>query len=134
MSIRKTLARVRWRDSFSLVALIGGLILTMLSFAWPAVSTGRSEWSDQQAVEYQAASSELHRLSLQIGSTPPEDQSRAKQKELADAQSKYAALRAELDAARRYPTRIAAVLWYTGIFLLICGLIDLARTWGKHGA
>jgi hypothetical protein len=70
---------------------------------------------------------------MQAGSAAPESQSRALQDALADAQSKYASLRAELDAAREQPARFATAIRYAGIVLLIGGLIGLAKNSGKTG-
>jgi predicted negative regulator of RcsB-dependent stress response len=111
-----------------------GLVLIALSVVWPMVSTGRSRWTDEQALAYQSASAEVHRLSMQAANMEPEEQTRALRDELANAESKYAALRAELDAARGRPSRIATVLRYLGIALLIGGLLGLVAKLGNMPA
>jgi predicted negative regulator of RcsB-dependent stress response len=125
--------RIWSRDSLVAITLLSGLVMVLLSFVWPAISIGQSAWSDEKAAEYQSASADVHRLSMQAGSAAPEDQSRAQQDALADAQSKYASLRAELDAAREQPARFAKVIRYAGIVLLVGGLIGLARNSGAAG-
>ena len=81
-----------WRgELWAVLALVLGLLCVALSVAWPTISNGQSSWSEEQAVAYQEASAKVHELSMQAGSTAPEEQSHAMHEQLADAQNKYAA-------------------------------------------
>jgi hypothetical protein len=126
MSTSKAARHFPWRDLWAMLLVLTGLVLIALSVVWPSVSTSRSGWSDDKALAYQSASAEMHRLSMQAAGGEPEQQTRAFRDELAEAEARYAELRAELDAARGRPGRIAAVLRYTGILLLIGGVAGLA--------
>jgi hypothetical protein len=99
--------------------LLTGILLVVLSFAWPMMSTSRSGWTDEKAVEYQAASADMHRLSMRAGSTAPENQTRTTQNDLADAKAKYATLRSELDSARSQPAWPARGLLVAGVLLIV---------------
>ena len=114
-----------WRDAAAMVLLFSGLGLIALSMVWPSVSSGSVGWTDDKALAYQAASGEVHSLSMQAAATEPEKQTREFHEKLADAQSKYVELRAELDAARGRPARIATILRYAGIVLLAVGVVAL---------
>ncbi len=111
-----------------------GLVLIALSVVWPKVATGRRGWTDEKALAYQSASAELHRLSMQTAATEPENQTRALHENLADAELKYAELRAELDAARARPARIATILRYAGIAILAAGILGLVAKRGRTHA
>jgi hypothetical protein len=124
-----------WRgETWAALALLAGLLCVALSVAWPAISNGQSSWSDEKAVAYQEASAKVHELSMQAGSTAPENQSRTMHEQLAEAQSKYAALRTQLESVRSQPARIALVLRYTGLALLVGGVIALVKSAGKNTA
>ena len=125
MPASETASKTSWFDLSAMLLLLAGLLLIALSVVWPRVFTGRSGWTDEKALAYQAASAEVHRLSMQAATGAPENQTRAHQEELADAESKYAALRAELDTARGRPARIVAMLRYGGILLLVAGALGL---------
>ena len=126
MSTREAAKGFAWYHVTAMVILLSGLGLVALSLFWPRVFAGKSGWTQEQASKYQAASADVHRLSMQAGSTPPEDQTRSLQNELAKAQAEYGALRDELDAARARPGRIAAILRYLGIALAVGGALALA--------
>jgi hypothetical protein len=121
----KTNDRSSWSITPGASLLVIGLVLIALSVAWPKLSNGSPSWSDEKAESYQAASAELHQLSMQMAGTPAEDQTRARQDALAAAHTKYAALRAELDEARSRPARIATILRYSGILLAMVGTLLL---------
>ena len=97
-----------WFHAAAMVVSIIGLALVALSLFWPRVFAGPSGWTDEKAAKYQAVSAEVHRLTMQVSSTPTENQARTLQNEWADAQADYGALRAELDAARARPSRGAS--------------------------
>jgi hypothetical protein len=125
MAMTEAAATLSWRAVAAMLLLLVGLVCIALSVVWPAVSTGRSAWSDEQALAYQAASAEVHRLSMQAAATEPEKQTRALHDELNKAEAKYRDLRAELDSARSRPSRIAKMLRIGGILLLAGGIVGL---------
>ena len=116
-----------WRETSAMLILLIGLGLIALSLIWRSISSGKTTWTDEKALAYQSASAEVHRLSMQAGESEPEKPSRKLHDKLADAQSKYVDLRAELDAARSRPARIATILRYTGILFLAAGMVLLAK-------
>ncbi|MEX0612400.1 MAG: hypothetical protein WD738_12000 [Pirellulales bacterium] len=134
MSTSDTAVKLSWRDGSAMFLLLTGLVLIALSVIWPKVSSGRSAWTDEKALAYQSASAELHRLSMQAAGTEPENQTRELQDKLAGAESKYAELRAELDAVRGRPARIATVFRYVGIVLLVGGVLALVARVGGDSA
>lgn len=123
-----------WRDAWAMLLTLAGLVLIALSAVWPRVATGRHGWTDEKAVAYQSASADVHRLSMQAAATEPESQSRALHDELAEAESRYVELRAELDSARGKPARIATMLRYAGILLLAGGIVGLIAKRGSANA
>jgi len=114
-----------WRDIAAMSCVVIGLALVALSVVFPRIFTGRTRWSEQQAIAYQKAAAKLHQLSMESTNTPAENQSRTLQNELADIRSEYAALRDQLEAARAAPHRLATYLRYTGVFLAVLGVAGL---------
>jgi hypothetical protein len=117
--------RYFWQVASGALLLMIGLALVALSLAWPRLSDGSSTWTNEKAEAYQAASAEVHQRTMQMAATPPEEQTRANKEALADAQTTYAGLRAELDDARTRPARLATILRFGGILLAISGAIIL---------
>lgn len=131
MSTNEAVLRIAWREVLSWPNLLAtsmvltGFALVALSLLGTTVSTGRYGWTDEKAVAYQAASADLHRLSMKAAGTAPEDHTRALQERLVDAQTKYAGLRGELDAARARPAIIASIMRYGGILFAAAGAAAL---------
>ncbi|HJQ79969.1 MAG TPA: hypothetical protein VJ828_08445 [Lacipirellulaceae bacterium] len=94
------------------VAVIVGLVLFVVSFVWPTASTNSTVWSTEQAVEYQSASSNLHRLSHEYARTAGTEESKQVQAELDKAKSEFATLSGDLESAIARPKRLA---WYLRI-------------------
>jgi hypothetical protein len=122
--------RVNW----PLAVLVLGVLLVVLSLLWPALSSGRAQWSDEQARAYQQISAELHGLSHSPDdgrhhthdhatphdhAAPGDPRSHAEQ--IAAAQARFNELRGELESAQQGPMRIAKLLWMTGILLVCAG-------------
>jgi len=108
----------------SAVALLCGLGLIALSWVWPFVSSGRSQWSDQQAREYQRVSTELHGLSHEFARQQEEGSDvDAVAEKLKSAQSEFSRLHQDLEAARQSPLRIASLLRLLGLALIVVGVI-----------
>jgi predicted PurR-regulated permease PerM len=101
-----------------------GVVLIGLSLVWPAVSSGRSQWSDEQAREYQSVSAELHGLSHQLAHEQEEggDVDTLAQK-LQQANSEFDRLHQQLETAQQSPLRIASVLRFLGFVLIVVGAI-----------
>jgi hypothetical protein len=94
------------------LAVILGLVLFAVSFVWPASSTRSASWSTEQAVEYQAASANLHRLSHEYARTAGTNEAQQVRAELDKAQSDFATLSDDLESAIARPKRLA---WYLRI-------------------
>ncbi len=82
----------------------------------------KPDWSDQKAAEYQQAALELHGLAA--GPNTP-----ATREQLADAQTRYQALRGELDAARSPGWGLGDVMFWGGAAMVIgAGLLAWAAS------
>ena len=108
--------------SISLSLLVIGCILIGLSLVWPSISTGRAQWSDEQAREYQATSAELHSLSHEMAQHS-NDADEALERRLRTAQGEFDRLHTQLQAARESPLRLAAFLQILGSLLVIVGAV-----------
>ena len=132
--MNETPDRISWRHVLPILLSITGMLLIGLSFVWPRMFPPQAAWPDDKAEAYQAASAELHRLSIQTGTAAPENQTRAARDQLADAQANYATLRTELDDVRSRPARIGIILRYSGILLAVVGSIwTIASRHNKQG-
>jgi hypothetical protein len=101
-------------------------MLIGLSLVWSTISSGRSRWTDDQALQYQSISAELHGLSHAHHDEDDEhDEDHAVR--LRAAQDKFDQLRSELGAARRRPQQIADVLQLVGIVLIALGVAAYYR-------
>jgi hypothetical protein len=105
-------ASVNLRPILCGLAVIVGLVLFAVSFVWPATSTNSTAWSTEQAVEYQSASSNLHRLSHEYARTAGTEKAQQVRAELDKAQSEFATLSDDLESAIARPKRLA---WYLRI-------------------
>lgn len=112
---------VDWRQVCSLATLVLGVAIIALSLIWTRVSTGRYAWSDKQALEYQAASSKLHSLSHEFAHQETSAESDALRPDLEAAQAHFSEVRAQLEAARQQPARIALILRLAGILIAVAG-------------
>jgi predicted PurR-regulated permease PerM len=116
----------------SLLTLFCGVSLIILSLIWPSVSTGRSQWSYEQAREYQSVSGELHGLSHQAAH---QEEVRSDVDALADkvkaAQSEFQRLHEELETARQSPLRVATALRFLGVVLVVLGAIIYYHQWSQ---
>jgi hypothetical protein len=112
-------------------AVIAGLVLFAVSFIWPAASTQSAAWSTERAVEYQSASSNLHRLSHEYARTAGTEESKQVQAELDKAKSEFATLSEDLESAIARPKRLA---WYLRIGAAILVAIGAAGIFYRGGA
>ncbi len=99
----------------ALALLTLGAVAVAASLASSRGGAGAA-WTNERAVEYQQAAGNLHRLAF----APDSPETREK---LAEAQSRYDGLRGELDAARRPPWRLADLLFWGGVGLVLVGLL-----------
>jgi hypothetical protein len=113
------------RPIISAVFVIVGLGLFAFSFVWPGSSTRLARWSTDQALEYQAASANLHRLSHEFSRSAGTDKAQQVRAELHKAQSEFDVLRAELDSATARPKQIAMLLRFGGLALAAAGAADI---------
>ena len=105
-------ATLNLRPILSGLAVIAGLVLFAVSFVSPATSTRSAAWSTEQAVEYQSASSNLHRLSHEYARAAGTDEANRVRAELDKAQSEFDVLSDDLESAIARPKRLA---WYLRI-------------------
>jgi hypothetical protein len=115
------------------LAMIIGLVLFAVSFVWPASSTSTAAWTTEQAVEYQAASSNLHRLSHEYARTVGTDKAQKVRAELDKAQSDFATLSEDLESAIRRPKRLAWYLRIAAAILVAAGAIGIFYRGGSNG-
>lgn len=114
-----------WRMAASAFALIAGVALIALSMFWPSsASAGRSNWSPQQAKQYQQASARLHELS-HAPEHPTPAQTLAHDRELKQAEAEFGAMRADLDTALGSSGKTTTILRLAGAVLIITGCIAL---------
>lgn len=109
------------RQSFAAALILVGVLMIGASLFTPHLSPGRSAWSQQQALEYQAAAANLHQLSHDFAEASPGPQVEAVQDKLNQAKVEYRRLRTQLDAARSLTGRITTILRVAGVVLAIAG-------------
>jgi hypothetical protein len=109
-----------WRSLIAIILLISGLGSIAWSFIALNVSTGRTAWSEEQAREYQAASSRLHSLSHQFAQQANRGNETVA-RQLKQAEADYDSLRGQLESAMARPQRIAILLRVAGLLLLVVG-------------
>ena len=115
------------------LAVILGLILFAASFIWPKSSTRSANWSTEQAVEYQAASANLHRLSHEYARTAGTDEAQKVRAELDKAQSDFATLSEDLESAIRRPKRLAWYLRIGAAILVVAGAVGVFYGGSNNG-
>jgi hypothetical protein len=101
--------------------VIVGLVLFAVSFVWPGSSTRNSAWSTDQAVEYQAASANLHRLSHEYARTAGTDEAQKVRAELEKARKDFDGLSTDLESAIARPKRLAMFLRIGACALVLIG-------------
>src|SRR4051812_31606492 len=81
----------------AVLLLVCGVAILTVSFIWPSDAASRSNWSQENAKAYQAASIKLHSLSHESAHSvgkPDEDSVR---KEFEQAKTEYTDIRRQLD-------------------------------------
>jgi hypothetical protein len=116
-----------WRPLFAAGTLLVGIGLLAFSFVWSTISRGQGNWSEEQALRYQAASARLHSLSHKYARPPEEGSAATAREELKNAQIEFQRLRSDLDAAIARPGRIALWLRVVGAVLAAVGGYGLIR-------
>lgn len=114
-----------WRSVTAVVLLVAGLGFIAWSFIVANVSTGHAAWSQEQAREYQAASSKLHSLSHEFALAAQSGNEPTVRDELRRAKSEYDELRGQLEIAMARPGRIAFWLRFAGLLLIAVGAVGL---------
>jgi hypothetical protein len=114
--------------------LASGLALVAWSFIWTSVSGRPAGWSQEQAREYQAASAKLHGLSHEYVHESERGNEGAVRAELEQAQAEYDVLRGQLESAMHRPRRIALVMRFGGLLLIVIGAVSLyfGRSSNRH--
>jgi hypothetical protein len=86
-------------------AVVAGVILVALSFAWPAVYDPQREWTDEDAKAYQETVARVHGGG--------------------ELNSESEELKARFESAREKPGRIAGALKWSGAALVALGVVGL---------
>jgi hypothetical protein len=121
------------RPILSGLLVIAGVVLFAVSFIWSAASTRSAVWSTEQAVEYQAASSNLHRLSHEYARTAGTEEAKQVRAELDKAQSEFATLSDDLESAIARPKRLAWYLRIGACVLALVGAVGFFYSSRMHG-
>lgn len=115
-----------------------GVLLIVLSFAWPSIIGTHRVWSDQQAREHAQAAADLHQLQHERihdpGDEPGHAHPQANPHEAGSdgqqnpgtfeaAKDRYERSQAELDAARSYRLTIAMYLKCIGVVCALFGVV-----------
>jgi hypothetical protein len=107
---------------FAGVAIAVGAVLIGASFL-TFDSASRARWSAAQASEYQQAALRLHELSHAHEGAPDGGDAESVHQELAAAQKRYDAIRADLDGARQTPLLLKSVLRWGGVVIAVGGIV-----------
>jgi hypothetical protein len=111
----------RW---WPLAFMAGGALFVGLSFVRLAADGGRSDWTDEKAIQYQEAAAMFHVLAHESGHTPENGPGGTERGEkLREAQLRFDELRHELESARSRLINWAIVLRTIGVVLAIVGAI-----------
>jgi hypothetical protein len=106
--------------AFAALLIIAGAGVIAISFVWPGKSSQRDAWSLEQAKQYQAAASKLHKLlDEKTNAKPGRDVTVRKKLETAEAE--YNALRGDLDSAMSRPQRWAWTMRVVGMIAVVIG-------------
>src|SRR3954464_7739875 len=89
---------VNWWSTLAALCITGGIVILLTSLLWPNKSTSHSNWSLEQAKQYQAASVKLHSLSHASLHADPGTDPQTARKELQQAEDDYQAIRSQLDS------------------------------------
>jgi hypothetical protein len=104
------------------ILLLLGLLLLGVSFVGFGYSSSAANWSPDQAREYQAASSNLHRLSHEYAQKAATGEGQKVRAELSEAQQHYQRLRENLDAAIERPKRLTWFARMAALILIAAGI------------
>jgi hypothetical protein len=101
------------------------MLLIGLSFLPSIAVDGRSEWTDEKALQYQEASATLHGLAHEIGHAPENPGvGTNSQQQLEAAQARFDELRRQLQAARSRSINWALALRSLGVVFAIVGSVS----------
>ena len=110
------------REILAGVLVVLGLLLLGLSFVGFANTPGVANWTPDEAREYQAASSNLHRLSHEYTQKVSTNEGQKVKAELHEAQQQYQKLRTNLDAAIARPKRFTWFARLGALSLITAGI------------
>jgi cell division protein FtsL len=109
-----------WPILCGLVVIVG-LVLFAVSFVWPGSSTRSAAWSTEQAIEYQSASEDLKRLTLEYGKAAESPGAQQLREELQKKEKEYAELHSDLESAIARPRRLAIFLRVGACLIVLVG-------------
>jgi hypothetical protein len=113
--------------------VIVGLVLFAVSFVWPGSTARNSAWSADEAVEYQSASANLHRLSHEYARTAGTDKAQQVRAELEKARRDFDGLSTDLERAIARPKRLATFLRIAACAMVFAGAAGFFYTKRAQG-
>ncbi len=120
----------------SVVTVLFGLILLALRVGWTDyLDRNDYWWSDEQAKEYEDAGYELHRLTYSPRPTDSRDNGSGNAADgdpLAEAKTRFARAQNDLENARARQRKPALILKWTGILLIVIGVVGLLASRGAE--
>lgn len=105
-----------------------GIALLGLSFANFLQGGGRSEWTDEKALQYQQAATTFHHLAHEAGHSGGSEDALRQKENLRQAQSDFERLRVELETARHRSIHWPTLLRIAGAALGIAGIVTYFST------
>ena len=113
----------------SVVTVLSGLILLALCVGWTQyLDRDALWWSDEQAKEYEDASNERHRLTYSLQPTDSRDNGSGNAAEgdpLVKAKARFARAQSDLENALARQRIPALILKWTGVLLVVIGVVGL---------
>jgi hypothetical protein len=107
-----------WPVALAGLLLIAGIASIVLSFSRYVAASGQVAWSQDEALQYQAAAVKLHGLSHQFVHESRQGNQQSVRAELDKAQTEYDALRTQLESAMNRSKYIARMLRVSGVLLM----------------
>ena len=126
-------------EQLGAAAALVGLLMVVAAIIWPAVNDSRGQWTDEKAKVYQEKVARAHegtyleaeaRGGSRHGRQPVDPERLLEHREDVKALGK---LKAELEIARQRPSRIAGILKWSGVGLVVIGVVVLLAGRSRSG-
>jgi hypothetical protein len=107
----------------AMTAIAVGVLLVLVSFAWPSLVPRESVWSDEQAEQWRQEGGEVHRLAHERAHADAHPgEAEAMSADLEAAKSRYQRWDVELKEAQAVRQRHAAILKWIGVGCMVAGV------------